>query len=57
MDINVGDIIKVKKVHPCGGNEWEVLRVGIDYRLRCTKCERIIMVAKEKLNKMVTNGK
>ena len=38
MDIRVGDKIKLKKQHPCGSAEWEVLRIGIDFRLKCTGC-------------------
>ena len=34
MDINVGDVLKLKKQHPCGSREWEVLRVGADFRLK-----------------------
>ena len=35
----VGDIVKLKKPHPCGSNEWEILRVGADFRLKCMGCE------------------
>ena len=34
----VGDIVKLKKPHPCGSHEWEILRVGADFRLKCTGC-------------------
>ena len=34
----VGDIVKLKKPHPCGSSEWEILRVGADFRLKCTGC-------------------
>ena len=34
----VGDIVKLKKQHPCGSSEWEILRVGADFRLKCTGC-------------------
>ena len=39
MELNVGDVIKMKKKHPCGSNEWEILRVGADFRLKCMGCE------------------
>ena len=42
--IVVGDILKFKKPHPCGGFEWKVLRTGIDFKLECTKCQRVIMI-------------
>ena len=39
MDFEVGDRIIMKKPHPCGSKEWEVLRVGIDFRIRCCGCD------------------
>ncbi|MBO4652037.1 MAG: DUF951 domain-containing protein [Lachnospiraceae bacterium] len=47
MDIRLGDILRMKKGHPCGGNEWEVHRVGMDFRLQCLKCGRMIMVPRK----------
>ena len=38
FDYEVGDIVKLKKQHPCGSREWEILRVGADFRLKCTGC-------------------
>ena len=43
---DVGDVIKMKKPHPCGSHEWEVLRVGADFRLKCMGCGHQIMVAR-----------
>ena len=43
MDIRVGDILTMKKPHPCGGDRWAVLRVGADFRLRCLGCGREVM--------------
>ena len=40
----VGDIIRMKKPHPCGTYEWEILRVGADFRLKCTGCGHQVMV-------------
>ena len=37
-DYEVGDIVKLKKPHPCGSQEWEILRVGADFRLKCEGC-------------------
>ena len=42
MDIRVGDIITLKKQHPCGSKDWEVLRIGADFRLKCKGCDRPI---------------
>lgn len=48
---NVGDIIKMKKPHPCGSHEWEVLRVGADFRLKCMGCGHQIMVPRKLVEK------
>ena len=40
MDVQVGDSIITKKPHPCGNSTFAVLRVGMDFRIRCTKCGR-----------------
>ena len=53
MDIHVGDILKLKKAHPCGSKEWEVLRVGADFRLKCLGCQHQIMIARRLLEKNV----
>lgn len=47
MDIQVGDILKMKKKHPCGSDEWEVLRIGADFKLKCMGCLRQIMIARK----------
>ncbi len=53
MDIKLNDIIEMKKEHPCGNKQFLVLRVGIDFRIRCTKCEREVMVPRVKLEKNI----
>ncbi len=47
----LGDWIEMKKPHPCGGKEWEVMRVGMDFRLKCLTCGRIILIPRTKLEK------
>ncbi len=47
----VGDIVKLKKQHPCGSSEWEILRVGADFRLKCTGCGHQIMIARKLVEK------
>ena len=44
--VEIGDILKFKKNHPCGGFTWKVLRIGIDFKLECTTCKRIIMISR-----------
>ena len=53
MDIQVGDILKLKKTHPCGSREWEVLRIGADFRLKCQGCGHQIMIARRQAEKNV----
>ena len=53
MDIQIGDILLLKKPHPCGSKEWEVLRVGADFRLKCLGCEHQIMIARKLLEKNI----
>ena len=43
MEIQPGDVLEMKKEHPCGSRQWEVLRVGMDFRLRCTGCGHEVM--------------
>ena len=53
MDIEPGDILKLKKKHPCGSFEWLVLRTGADFRLQCTGCGHQIMIARRQAEKNV----
>ena len=53
MDIQVGDILKLKKEHPCGSRDWEVLRIGADFRLRCMGCGHQIMIARRQAEKNI----
>lgn len=51
MDIQVGDILTLKKTHPCGSRDWLVLRVGADFKLRCQGCGHEIMGPRVKFEK------
>ena len=51
MDFEAGQIIKLKKQHPCGTNAWEIIRVGADFRLRCTGCEHQVMIPRKTVEK------
>lgn len=53
MDVQVGDIVKMKKPHPCGSREWQVLRVGMDFRLKCLGCGRQVMIARRDAEKNI----
>ena len=50
-NFDVGDIIKMKKPHPCGSSEWEILRVGADFRLKCLGCGHQVMVSRKLVDK------
>jgi hypothetical protein len=49
----VGDIVKFKKAHPCGSDQWEVLRTGIDFRVRCIGCGHTVLIPRPKFEKAV----
>ena len=51
LEYEVGDIVRLKKQHPCGSSEWEILRVGADFRLKCTGCGHQIMIARKLVEK------
>lgn len=55
MQIDVGDIVELKKLHPCGTRKWEVLRIGQDFRLKCMGCGHQIMIARRMLEKSIKN--
>ena len=50
-NFEIGDIIKMKKPHPCGSQEWEILRVGADFRLKCMGCAHQVMVSRKMVEK------
>lgn len=49
----VGDVVKMKKVHPCGSDQWEITRTGIDFGLKCLGCGRRVLIARPKFEKAV----
>ncbi len=51
MDIRVGDVLTMKKKHPCGSDRWEVLRIGADFKMRCLGCGHEIMNPRSKIEK------
>lgn len=51
MDFEIGQVIKMKKQHPCGENAWEIIRVGADFRLRCMGCSHQVMLARKLVEK------
>lgn len=57
MNIAVGDILKLKKKHPCGSFEWEVLRIGADFRLKCLGCGHQVMLGRPQVEKSIKSIK
>lgn len=53
MEFEIGDIVKLKKSHPCGSHEWEILRVGMDFRLKCMGCGHMILVPRKMVEKNI----
>ena len=53
MDKNfdIGDVVQMKKQHPCGTDKWEIIRVGADIKIKCTGCGRIVMLPRSKFEK------
>ena len=60
MEVNIGDVLEMRKTYPCGGKTWTVLRVGMDFRIRCDKCGRELMAPRRKveknIKKIITKG-
>lgn len=57
MLYSLGDKIVTKKKHPCGNDVWTVIRTGADYKIKCDKCGRVVMLSAEDLGKAVKKGK
>ena len=53
MKLGVGDTVRLKKQHPCGGFEWQITRIGADIGLRCLTCGRKVLLARSKAEKRI----
>ena len=53
MDIRVGDRVRLKKPHPCGSRSFTVLRIGMDFKIKCTGCGHEIMLPRQKIEKSI----
>lgn len=53
LEIHIGDIVQMRKPHPCGGYRWEVTRVGADIGIRCLTCGRRVMLPRRRFEKQV----
>ena len=55
IDIKLGDIVRLRKAHPCGSYEWEVVRVGADIGLKCLKCQRRVLLERSIFERRMKN--
>jgi hypothetical protein len=53
IEIKLGDVVRLRKAHPCGSYEWEVVRVGADIGLKCLKCQRRVLLTRDVLGRRV----
>jgi hypothetical protein len=53
MRIDLGDQVRLRKRHPCGGDVWEVVRAGMDIRIKCLTCGRAVMLPRSQLEKQI----
>lgn len=53
MDLRLGDVVRLKKQHPCGSFEWEIVRLGADIGLRCQGCGRRVLLPRSKVEKRI----
>ena len=53
MDYKLDSIVVMKKEHPCGNNEWQIVRTGADIKIKCLKCGRTIMLPRIEFNKKI----
>ena len=60
MEIKLGDVVRLKKQHPCGGNEWQVVRLGLDIGIKCLKCQHRVLlergVFERRVKSLVSRG-
>ena len=53
MNYELNDTVIMKKGHPCGTNEWQIIRIGADIKIKCIKCGRTVMMPRIEFNKKV----
>ena len=50
----IGDIVQTKKQHPCGSKIWEIIRIGVDFKLKCQGCGHVVVLERQKALKAIT---
>ncbi|MBX6350880.1 MAG: DUF951 domain-containing protein [Clostridia bacterium] len=60
LELHLGDVVRLRKPHPCGSDRWEIVRVGADLRLRCLGCGRLVLIersrAERRIREIVSRG-
>ena len=54
MEFEIGDIVRTKKQHQCGSKLWELIRIGVDFKLKCRGCGHVVTLEREKAKKIIT---
>lgn len=54
MEYNIGDIVKTKKKHPCGSFEWDLIGIGVNFKMKCRGCGHLLLIDREKAKKIIT---
>ena len=55
MEIKLGDVVRLRKKHPCGGDQWQVVRLGADIGIKCLKCQRRVLLERSVFERRVKN--
>ncbi len=53
MKLNVGDVVRLRKQHPCGSVDWQIMRTGMDFRIKCLKCDHQTWITRVKLERNI----
>ena len=53
LELKLGDIVRLKKSHPCGSYEWEIVRLGTDVRIKCLKCTHTVLIERSILERRI----
>ena len=60
LELRIGDVVEMRKTHPCGGKTWRILRVGLDIGIECLTCQRYVLVPRRrfetKMKRFISRG-
>lgn len=52
-EYEVNDVVEMKKIHPCGSYTWKIIRLGADIKIKCTQCDRMVMIQRKKFDRNI----